>query len=261
MQLSEYTKLNYGIDLSGKRTMVEGRLRSLLTSQGHQDYQAYLQCLLADKTGQEAATLMNRLSTNYTFFMREESHFKFFANVILPYLSTSVKNKDLRIWSAGCSSGEEPYTLAMLISDFLGQSKAIWDRKILATDISLQALETALIARYNEEQIRALPVNWQRQYFEQREPGVWYLLPGIRSEVIFRKFNLMEKFFPFKKKFQVIFCRNVMIYFDDETKRQLVNRFYEATEEGGYLLIGHSESINRQATKYRYVQPSIYRKE
>ncbi len=261
MQLSDFTKLHYGIDLSEKRTMVEARLQGLLTSKENQKFQAYFQGLLEDKTGVEASVLMNKLSTNYTFFLREEDHFKVFYNTVLPYLESSVKNRDLRIWSAGCSSGEEPYTLAMIMSDYFSQSKSIWDRKILATDISMQAMELALSASYNEEQIKSLPANWKDQYFEQSHPGIWCLVKSIRNEVIFQKFNLMEKNFPFKQKFHVIFCRNVMIYFDNETKRQLVNRLYEATDKGGYLFIGHAESLDRKETNFRYIRPAVYRKE
>ncbi len=261
IQLRDFTKQNYGIDLTEKRTMVEGRLQTLLATRGYRKFQPYFQLLINDRTGREAADLMNKLSTNYTFFMREENHFKFFQDTVLPNLKVTVKNRDLRIWSAGCSSGEEPYTLAMIISDFLGPDRLVWDRKILATDISLQALETALTARYVDEQLKDLPDSWKKTYFEKVEPGVWSLVDSICNEVIFRKFNLMQTVFPFKKKFQVIFCRNVMIYFDNETKRQLINRMYDATEEGGYLFVGHAESLDRKETKYRYIQPAVYRKE
>lgn len=261
IQLRDFTKLNYGIDLSEKRTMLEGRIQSLLVTRGYGQFQPYFQSLLKDKTGREAADLMNKLSTNYTFFMREEGHFNFFRETVLPYLSVSVKDRDLRIWSAGCSSGEEPYTLAMIMSDYFGSNRLVWDKKILATDISSQVLEMALMASYVDEQIKDLPAHWKRQYFQQIEPDLWSLVKSIRNEVIFRKFNLMERIFPFKKKFHVIFCRNVMIYFDNETKRQLVNRMYDATAEGGYLFIGHAESLNRKETKYRYIQPAVYRKE
>ncbi len=261
LQLSNYTKTNFGIDLSDKRTLVESRLYSYLSDRGHQSFPHFFGCLVNDHTGTEATALVNRLTTNYTFFMREPNHFRYFQDSILPYLTSAVKDRDLRIWSAGCSSGEEPYTLAMIMSDYFGKAGFYWDTKILATDISSQVLETALRATYNDVQIKDLPANWKLKYFEPGRKGKRRLVSDIRDAVIFRKFNLMEKIFPFKRKFHVIFCRNVMIYFDSETRRQLLQRFYESTEFGGYLIIGHSESIDRKETGYRYIMPSVYRKE
>jgi len=260
-RLSNFTKNNYGLDLSQKRNIVEARLQGFLTKRGYESFSPYFQTLLNDHTGSEVTALLNRLTTNYTYFMREVDHFNYFRDTILPYLVSTVKNKDLRIWSAGCSSGEEPYTLAMILNDYLGKDILSWDSKILATDISSQVLEIALKATYSDEQIKAVPEQWQRQYFEPAKNGQKSLVSSIREGVIFRKFNLMETNFPFKQKFQVIFCRNVMIYFDAETKRQLINRFYDSTAAGGYLIIGHSESITRRDTKYQYILPAVYRKE
>jgi chemotaxis protein methyltransferase CheR len=261
IKLSEFTRLNYGIDLSQKKAMIDSRIHSLLNSRGFQSFSQYFQCLANDKTGQERAFLVDKLSTNYTFFMREPAHFHFFRDTILPYLVSTVKNKDLRIWSAACSSGEEAYTLAMILKDHFAKAGFGWDNKILATDISLQVLEIALQATYSEEQIKELPGIWKMNYFESVPNGGKRLVKSIRDEIIFRKFNLMESHFPFKQKFHVIFCRNVMIYFDNEVKRKLINRLYDCTEAGGYLIIGHSESINRHETKYQYVMPAVYRKE
>ncbi len=261
IKLSNFTKMNYGIDLRQKRTMVESRLNNYLDSRGYQSFHHYFECLVNDKSGQEATALVNRLTTNYTFFMREAEHFRFFRDSILPYLNATVKDRDLRIWSAGCSSGEEPYTLAMIMSDFFGQSGLFWDTTILATDLSSQVLETALQATYSDEQIKDIPANWKLKYFENAKDGRKRLVPGIRNGVIFRKFNLMETNFPFKQKFHVIFCRNVMIYFDKETQRELINRFYDFTVPGGYFFIGHSESIDRKKTGYRYIMPGVFRKE
>ncbi len=259
LKLSEYTKGRFGIDLSQKKSMVESRLRNYLSEKGFESFPAYYHYLTNDKTGHEARVLADRLSTNYTFFMREVEHFHFFRDTILPHLAATEIKKDLRIWSAGCSSGEDAYTLAMILSDFFGKDKFKWDKKVLATDISSAALENALEATYTDEQIKDLPGIWRMNYFEP-VPGGKHLVKGIRDEVIFRRFNLMEKKFPFKEKFHVIFCRNVMIYFDNATKRELVNRFYDCTAAGGYLIIGHSESLNRQETNYQYIMPAVYRK-
>lgn len=261
IKLSNFTRINYGIDLSHKRTMVESRLQNYLTGKGYGNFLQYFQTLVNDKTGVEASALVNRISTNYTFFMREVSHFNFFRDTILPYLDSTVQDKDLRVWSAGCSTGEEPYTLAMIMTDYFGTRGWAWDKRVLATDISSQVLEIAMQAAYSDEQIKNLPARWKMQYFESSDHGGEMLVKSIREGVIFRKFNLMENHFPFRKKFHVIFCRNVMIYFDDETKRQLIDRLYECTAPGGYLIIGHSEIINRKETRYHSVIPAVYRKE
>lgn len=261
IQIIDYTKREFGIDLSQKRTLVESRMQSFLSKRGYQSFPHFLKCLANDQTGKEATALANSISTNYTYYMREVEHFSFFRETILPHLEKTVKSRDLRIWSAGCSSGEEAYTLAMILSDHFANTGFQWDKKVLATDISSRALETALQATYSEAQIKDLPSMWKMKYFEPTATGGKRLVKGIRDEVIFRRFNLMENQFPFKKQFHVIFCRNVMIYFDNEVKRQLVNRFYECTAPGGYLIIGQSESLNRQQTGYKYVMPAVYRKE
>jgi len=260
-RFSNFTRNNYGLDLSQKRNIVEARLQGFLSKRGYDSFSPYLQILLNDRKGAEVTALLNLLTTNYTFFMREMDHFNYFRDTILPYLAATVNNKDLRIWSAGCSSGEEPYTLAMIVNDYFGKDGLSWDTKILATDISSKVLEIALRASYSDEQIEQVPEKWKKQYFEPAKNGQRPLVPSIREGVIFKKFNLMETNFPFKQKFHVIFCRNVMIYFDAETKRQLINRMYDSTAAGGYLVIGHSESINRRETRYQYIRPAIYRKE
>lgn len=260
-KLSNFTKTKYGIDLSQRKTMVEARLNGFLPARGYDSFPPYFQTLLNDRNGSEVAALLNRLTTNYTYFMREVDHFDFFRDKILPHLAATVKDRDLRIWSAGCSSGEEPYTLAMIIKDYFAQSTMSWDTKVLATDISEKVLEFALQGTYTNEQISELPQNWKSQYFEPVNSSEKRLINSILEGVIFRKFNLIENHFPFKKKFHVIFCRNVMIYFDEETKRKLLKRMYDCTVPGGYLIISHSESINRMDTQYRYSMPGIYRKE
>jgi Methylase of chemotaxis methyl-accepting proteins len=260
-KLSNFTKSNYGLDLSHKRNIVEARLEGFLTRRGYTSFPHYFQILMNDRSGDEVSALLNRLTTNYTYFMREAEHFNYFRDKVLPHLAATEKNRDLRIWSAGCSSGEEPYTLAMIMNDYFGDAGPVWDKKILATDISSQVLETALRASYSEEQIRELPDKWKKKYFTKDQNGQNHVVPGIRNEVIFKKFNLMENNFPFKKKFHVIFCRNVMIYFDQDTKKRLINRMYDCMAPGGYFIIGHSESLNKQESGFRYVIPAIYRKE
>ncbi|MEN6313426.1 MAG: protein-glutamate O-methyltransferase CheR [Clostridiaceae bacterium] len=261
-QLSKYIKANYGINLKEeKRALVIGRLHNVLMQNNFKSFSEYFDYVISDKTGNAAATLINKITTNHTFFMREADHFHFFRDTVLPYLAGKAKEKDLRIWSAGCSSGEEPYTLAMIIEDYFGLEKKWWDTKILATDISSKVLDTAKQGKYENEALANIPVHWKNSYFKKCDSEHYVIVDKLKNEVIYRKFNLMDEVFPFKRKFNVIFCRNVMIYFDSPTKNKLVNKFYDFTEPGGYLFIGHSESLNRDETKYKYLMPAVYRKE
>ena len=201
--------------------------------------------------------VLNRLTTNYTFFMREPEHFDFFTKVILPQLVQKYqRKKSIAIWSAGCSSGEEPYNLSMYIKDFLGMQASQWDTRILATDISQKALSAAKKGVY--ELPDTVPEVWRKKYFKKLEGSQYAVSPEIRNNVIFQTFNLMDPI-RFRTKFDVIFCRNVMIYFDQPTKDALVRRFYEATVPGGYLMISHSENLSKDAP-YTTVAPSTFQK-
>lgn len=260
-QLADYIKKYYGIYLKEeKQALLVGRLQNVLIEKGFNNFSEYYNYIVSDKTEAAVTTLINKITTNHTFFMREVEHFKYFAEKTLPEIAKKAKDKDLRIWSAGCSSGEEPYTLAMIIDEFFGEEKRLWNTKILATDISDRVLEEARKGLYRNEKIATLPANWRLKYFYNYSDERFRIVDHLKEEVIFRKFNLMDKIFPFKRKFHVIFCRNVMIYFDTQTKQELVNKFYDALEYGGYLFIGHSECLNRDHTKFQYVMPSVYRK-
>ena len=260
-ELVGFVKQNYGINLLQKKTLVCGRLNNYIVQSGFHSFSEYFCHVKSDRTGKAGIILVNKLTTNHTYFLREPQHFEILERVILPYFSTiESKRKDLRVWSAGCSTGEEPYTLAMLISSYFGAEKCGWDTKILATDISTAALEKAQKAVYPSNQLEKLPDSWRSKYFHKVDAECSGVKETIRQEVIFRRFNLMNEIFPFKKKFHLIFCRNVMIYFDAETKEKLISRFYDYMEPGGYLFIGHSESINRHESKYQIVAPTVYRK-
>lgn len=261
-QIADYVKTNYGIQLKDeKKALVTGRLHTLLTQHNFKSFTEYFDYVIHDKTGEAAIAFINKITTNHTFFMREPEHFYYFRDTVLPWLKASVTARDLRIWSAGCSTGEEPYTLAMIVDEFFGADKKNWDAKILATDISLKALEEAKKGVYSNKDIAPLPSMWKQNYFTKLDTETSAVAAAIKDEIIYRRFNLINQAFSFKKKFHVIFCRNVMIYFNNETKHELVNRFYDATESGGYLFIGHAESLNREQTKYKFIMPAVYRKE
>lgn len=261
-QLSSFIKKNYGITLGNeKQTLVVGRLQNVLQKMDFDNFSDYFNYIVNDRSGEAVITLINKITTNHTYFMRENSHFNFFRDNILPFLMKDIKNKDMRIWSAGCSSGEEPFTLAMILADKLGSERTLWNSKILATDISTGALDKAKKAKFTEDQIEVLPDIWRRNYFKKAVGLEIELEDKIKNEVVFRRFNLMESIFPFKKKFHIIFCRNVMIYFDEKTKYELINKFYDNLEVGGYFFIGQSETLNKELTKFKHIMPAVYRKD
>lgn len=261
IQFTKFIKRNYGVNLLHKKTLVIGRLQNYIMQQNFKSFSDYFDFVMSDKTGKAAASLVNKITTNHTFFMREPKHFEYFKSHVLPGLVIrEQKRKDLRIWSAGCSTGEEPFTLAMIIDEYFGDAKLEWNTKILATDISGKALDIAKKGEYESERVSSLPASWRLNYFKKLDNGRYAISDRIKNEVIFRRFNLMETDFPFKRRFHVIFCRNVMIYFDAKTRAGLIEKFYNITKHEGYLFIGHSESINREQTNYKYVMPAVYRK-
>lgn len=259
--LANYIKKYYGIDLTEKKVLIEARLSTLLMEKGFRDFASYFEYIFSNPSSSDAKKMISRLTTNHTYFMREPAHFYYYRDHVLPYFDKTLKSKDFRIWSAGCSTGEEPYTLAMLNDEYFAHRKVEWDTEVLATDISVTALEKAKAGIYMAEEIDVLPSVWKSLYFEKINETSYRVVSKCKKDVTFRCFNLMEEVFPFKKKFHVIFCRNVMIYFDMETKNRLVQKFLQYTEPGGFLFVGHSESLGRNQEGYRYVMPSVYRKE
>lgn len=247
-----------------KRSLLVGRLNKELRQNGFESFTEYYDHVLGDATGQAINTLIEKISTNHTFFWRENDHFEFFLKTVLPEVTGRLRKKgprDLRIWCAGCSTGEEPYTLGMLLHEHFGRELSTWDVGILATDISERVLAQARKGVYGDESVSKLPPGLRHGYFDRAGADEWSVREKVRRMVLYRKLNLMREDFPFKGKFHIIFCRNVMIYFDTPTRIALVNRFHRFTEPGGYLFIGHSESLNRTVCPYRYIRPAVYRKE
>ena len=255
-ELVDFVRTNFGIDLGRKRLLIEARLYSVLAQKGISSFSEYFG--LVRSRPEELRTMLNRLTTNHTYFMREPRHFEFLRDVILPELTAKNPEKCLRIWSAGCSTGEEAYTAVMVMKDWFGPGSA-WDYRVLATDISTRALEAARGGVYAKDSLRDLPHGWEKRYFRRSDDQTFLLSDEIRKEVIFQSLNLMEPF-PYHKPFDLIFCRNVMIYFDQKAKTALVKKFYDALKPGGYLLIGHSETVQRDAVDFKYIEPSIYQK-
>lgn len=258
IRLKNYIKDNYGINLDKKRSLIEGRLSNIVQKKGFTTFSSYIDHALNDPN--EIVLLVSRLSTNYTYFMREEQHYRFLVERALPEWTPRIRDKDLRIWSAGCSSGEEAYTTAMVINDHLGLERSAWDATILASDISENVLAMGRRGIYPEEEMRNLSEKFKRAYFSAVEPGLYQISEDLRRQVIFANINLMAERFPFRKPFHIIFCRNVMIYFDSATRERLSNHFLQWLMPGGYLFIGLSETLSNLHTGYEYIMPGVYRK-
>lgn len=256
-RLVAFVQNKYGIDLRQKRQLITSRLTNTIKGMGLGSFKEYVDYIMTKGTGDDINQLLSKLTTNYTYFMREMSAFDYLKSKILPDLThRRQRQKSLSIWSAGCSSGEEPYNITMYMFDYLGAQAGAWDTQILATDLSLEALAKAQKGIY--ELPDNLPPDWKKKYFQPMGGKNYQVTPRVRNNVIFRQFNLMEPI-KFKRKFDLIFCRNVMIYFDQATKTALTERFYEATNPGGYLIISTSENLTGD-TKYRRIGPSIFQK-
>ena len=253
-------KRHYGIDMSQKKVIVNGRLENYIRSGGFRSFDEFMNTVEHDKTGKQEKMLVNLLTTNHTYFMREFEQFDFFRENILPWVKKKeAHTKDVRIWCGAASSGEEPYMIAMVLADFFGMERHQWDLRILATDVSDNVLKQAIRGAYTPQQLENVPSHWKRQFFRKTKDGKYVAVDELKKGVLFRRFNLMSPF-PFKRKMHTVFLRNVMIYFDEPTKRQLVQKVYDFLEPGGYLLIGTTETLDRSATPFEIVQPSIFRK-
>lgn len=251
----------FGLHLTAqKKTMVESRLRKILYKYQLNSFTDYCSLLRTDKSGKMLVELINTLTTNHTYFWREPDHFRFFQNHVLPYWDKELgrkNDKNLRIWSAGCSSGEEPYMLEILMLEYFKKRYSLWNAGVLATDLSQKVLAFAMKGLYPKERLKKLSPKLTHKYFYKMDDK-YKVKSFVKKEILYRKFNLMNKF-PFKNKFHAIFCKNVMIYFDKKTRLKLVQKFYDKLEDKGYLFIGLSESLGND-TNFKYIQPSIYRK-
>ena len=239
----------------GKEGLVRARLTKRLRKLGLADFDAYLDYIEKEPSKKEFAEMIDALTTNKTSFLREATHFDFLRDSVFPTISGPV-----RIWSAGCSSGEEPYTLAMLCSEAFADI-ATRDVRILATDISHRVLAHAKAAAYPAEIMSDVPAPWLQKYWTRKADAngrpVFEAQNSLRRLVHFAKLNLMERW-PMQGPFDAILCRNVMIYFDKATQQQLVERYWQLLRPGGHLFVGHSESLTGLAHKFRYVQPAVY---
>ncbi len=254
-----------GINLTeGKKELLKARLGKVIRQGAFRSFRDYYEHVREDSSGEELIRLLDAVSTNFTSFFREAQHFDYLRNEFLPEVRDRKKGqgKRLRFWSAGCSSGEEPYSLAITVLESLDSPEA-WDLKILSTDLSSKVLKMAAAGIYPQERIRSVPAPVVRRYFlrgENEWKGYVKVKSPLKKYISFERLNLMGRF-SFAEPFDCIFCRNVMIYFDKPTQAALLGRFFQHLSPGGALLIGHSESLAGIQHSFRYVKPAIYRKD
>ena len=257
--VSSLAREHFGVELGkGKEQLVAARLGKVMRRLGYVTFRDYYQHVQTDRTGEALVQLIDALTTNYTSFFREQAHFDFLLEHVFPDWNGA---SPMRIWSAACSTGEEPYTIAVTAREYFEPHGKILP-SILATDISRQALESARIATYQSDRLQGVLAPWLRKHLlrgEGRWRGWYRMTPEIMAMVEFRRINLIQPF-PDLGKFAVIFCRNVMIYFSHQTQQQLVNRLATMLEPGGYLFVGHSETLTGIQHGLQHVRPAIYRK-
>jgi chemotaxis protein methyltransferase CheR len=260
----ELSKLIYdlcGISLhDGKKELVQGRLSKRMRALGIGSFPEYLDHVRADKAGTEVTEMLDAISTNKTSFFREEDHFTFLAETLLPRLKDR-GTKRVCVWSAGCSSGEEPYTIAITLQEAIPQL-ATWNARILATDISTHVLQKARQAHYSATSVEPVSPATRSRSFDtvgSHQNKIYQVKPHLRKLVHFARLNLMESW-PMKGPFDAIFCRNVMIYFDRATRERLIGRYWSLLGSGGMFFVGHSESLTGIEHQFRYVQPAVYEK-
>lgn len=254
-----------GINLtSEKRELVRARLSKMLRHHQLSSYEEYLDQVLAEPSGAGFTIFIDRLSTNLTSFFREQRHFEYLQNSLIPRLlheAAGTHRIRLRGWSAACSSGEEPYSLAMTLLEALPNAQRI-DLKILASDISTAVLRKASEGRYPVERLAQVPPVLQKKYFtpvrDSSGPGL-LANQELRNMLLFKQLNLTKEW-PITTPLDFIFCRNVLIYFDQPTRQRLITRFHRILKPGGVLFIGHSESLSSIQHKFKSVSPAIYAK-
>ena len=257
-----------GINLhEGKKELVRARIGKRIRQIGLSSFKDYYEYMVSDDSGHELTQFLDAISTNLTSFFREKKHFDYLESDVLPEIITKEKidgTNTIKVWSAGCSTGEEPYSLSICLSEFLLKhpEARMWDFKILATDLSTKVLRTAEMGIFHKKRIENIDRAILKKYFQIGQNN-WVdhfrIKRQIRSRIEFKRFNLIEAF-PEYNKFAVIFCRNVMIYFDKKIQEQLVNKFYNCLIKGGHLFIGHSESLMGIKHEFTYVKPTVYRK-
>jgi chemotaxis protein methyltransferase CheR len=261
-RLSNFIHSELGIKMPpSKKIMLESRLQKRLRHLNLSSYTDYCKFLFSSNgMNQELVHMIDVVTTNKTDFFREPAHFDYLKNVAIPDLLK--KQKNVKIWSAGCSFGDEPYTLAMVLSEIV-ENYSNFRFSILATDISTNALQIAQKGIYRLEKVDPVPLGLKKKYLlksKNHEQKLVRIVPELSQYIQFKRLNLMDKEFNIHGKMDIIFCRNVIIYFNKETQENLLNKYYRQLDYNGYLFLGHSETLNGLDVPFIQVAPTIYKK-
>ena len=253
--LCTFLRDNYGLNLTKKRVLIEYRLMNVLKAYGISSYKAYFNMLKKDMSGDMLEELINKITTNYTFFMREISHFEYIKDNILPHFNPKLPHS---IWVAGCASGQECYTLAMYLEDYRRSGKVLSKINIIATDINTNVLEIAKQGVYPLEDMDKLPNKWKRDYcIINTDDKTFRFKDEIKKQIKFKYHNLMEQ--NSIRQYYLIMCRNVLIYFDELSRAKIYHNLTKSLKPQGYLILGHAEMLPQENKDYEYLQSSIYR--
>jgi chemotaxis protein methyltransferase CheR len=267
-EFSRYRKLIYGkagICLSPtKKAFLEARLTRRIRELGMDSFHAYYQYVTQDQNGNELAQLLDRISTNETHFFREPRQFEFLEQQVFPDWQThgdsGLRPRRIRVWSAGCSTGEEPYSLAMILLDHFPRGSG-WEIEIIATDLSSRALKSARKAIWSIVKAKEIPQSYLKRFMLKGTGSQQaYMKAGAEIQAIirFQQLNLNDDHYAVPEPFDLIFCRNVLIYFDAASRTRVVYRLVNHLAPGGFLLVGHAESLNGVSDRIRHVRPTIY---
>ena len=261
---NQFVKLIYersGISLGeNKKALVKSRVSKRMRKLNMYSYSEYLKYVMNNSSDNEVILLLDAISTNVTSFYRESGHFECMRSLVKQWVQEGARS--LRVWSSACSTGQEPYTIAIEILETIGQQRV--DVKILATDLSLSVLKAGQRGEYTEESIAPIPSHVRSKYFNKKKvdsENIYVVNDLIRNMVIFRQFNLNNFPYPVRGPLDIVFCRNVMIYFENDFRDQICRQFQKLLKPNGYLFLGHSESLPKSFTEFGRVSPSIYVKQ
>jgi len=265
--LSEFIQYEYGIKLPPtKKAMMEARLRKRLRKLGIQKFSEYIDYVFSPEgRANELINMVDVITTNKTDFFREPHHFEYLTETVLPELTKvdqPAVQKHVNVWSAGCSSGEEPYTLAIVLSEF-SENHPAFTFSILATDLSSRVLDTARLGIYEKHKIEPIPLNLRKKYLlrsKDRKLDLVRINQALRSKVSFMRLNLLEEHYPLNEIMDIIFFRNVIIYFSRENQEKVITRMCRYLRPGGYIFMGHSETLINMKVPLQQVKPTIYRR-
>jgi chemotaxis protein methyltransferase CheR len=263
-RLSEFIHQQYGIKMPlAKKIMLQSRLQKRLRALNITNFKEYVDYVFSDKgQNEEVIHMMDVVSTNKTDFFREPVHFDFLLSDVLPEFYANTKSRHLKVWSAGCSSGEEPYTISIVLNEFTEKHPG-FDYTIFASDISTIMLKSAINAIYKEEKIVNIPMSIKKKYFlrsKNKEEKKVRIISSLRRKIVFKRFNLISDSYNTPDIFDIIFCRNVLIYFNKETQQDILYKLCTRLKNNGILFLGHSESITGLELPLKILQPTIFKR-